>query len=341
MSNQHKTFIVAELSANHGQSYERAVELIHAASKAGADAIKLQTYTPDTITINHDSDIFIVNCDSPWDGQSMYEVYQSAYTPWEWQPKLKELTESLGLTFFSTPFDNTAVDFLENMNVELYKVSSPEIVDIPLLKKIGQTGKPVIMSTGMASLGEIEEAVSTLREVGCTDITLLKCTTAYPAPPEEANLNTIPNLAETFGVKAGLSDHSLGISLPIAAVSLGASVIEKHFTLSRGDDTPDAAFSLVPQEFEEMVTAIRTIEKALGQITYRPTAKQHKSVLNRRSLFVVKDIKAGEIFTQDNVRSIRPGQGLHTRHYESVLGARSNCDITKGTPLQRLHISQD
>jgi N-acetylneuraminate synthase len=329
----HPTYIVAELSANHNQSFEQSVALIRAAKEAGADAVKLQTYTPDTITINSDSPLFRHPADSLWKGKTLYELYQEAYMPWEWQPKLKEIADEIGIDLFSTAFDPTAVDFLEQMGVPVHKVASFEIVDIPLIEKMARTGKPLIISTGMATLGEIEEAVQAARRAGATQIALLKCTSAYPAPPEEMNLRTIPHLAEAFGVPVGLSDHTLGIAVPVAAVALGACIVEKHFTLSRDISGPDSAFSLEPHEFKAMVEAIRTVEKALGKVHYGITEQEAKSRVFRRSLFVVKDMKAGEMFTEENVRSIRPGYGLHPRHLNDVLGRRAARDIKRGTPL--------
>lgn len=326
-------YIIAEMSGNHGQNFEQAVDILKAAKDAGADAIKLQTYTADTLTIDSNEPPFQIKADSLWDGQNLYELYQEAYTPWDWQPKLKEIADELGMDFFSTPFDDTAVDFLEKMDVPVHKIASFEMTDLGLLKKVASTGKPIIMSTGMATLGEIEESVKTLRENGANDIALLKCTSAYPAPPEEMNLRTIPHLAEAFDVTAGLSDHTLGYSVPIAAVALGACIIEKHFTISRDLPGPDTAFSLEPQEFKAMVEAVRNVEKALGKVHYGVSEKDAKSRVFRRSLFVVKDVKKGEIFTSENVRSIRPGHGLAPKHLDYVLGKTARNDISRGTPL--------
>ena len=324
-------FIIAELSANHRQDLSIAIESLKAMKDAGADAVKLQTYTPDTITIDCDNDYFRIK-GTIWEGKNLYELYGAAYTPWEWQPKLKKIANDLGMDLFSTPFDHTAVDFLEKMDVPAYKVASFELVDIPLLHKIAQTGKPIIMSTGMATLAEIDEAVSVIR-AGGNQLALLKCTSAYPAPPEEMNLRTILHLSEAFAVPTGISDHTLGIAVPVAAVALGACIIEKHFTLSRTNPGPDSDFSLEPNEFKEMVAAIRIAEKAIGQINYEITEKQKESRVFRRSLFVVKDINAGESFTSENVRSIRPGQGLHTRHFANVIGKHAARFIRRGTPL--------
>lgn len=325
-------FIIAEVSANHLQQYERAARIIEAAASAGADAVKLQTYTPDTITIDCAAPPFQIK-GTLWEGRTLHDLYAEAYCPWEWQPRLKELADSLGLILFSTPFDDTAVDFLDAMDVALHKVASFELVDIPLLRKVGASGKPVILSTGMASLAEIAEAVDTLRAAGAGELALLKCTSAYPALAEEANLLTIPHLSQTFGVVAGLSDHTPGIAVPVAAVALGARIIEKHLTLCRADGGPDSAFSLEPEEFASMVRAVRDAEKALGRICYGLTEKQKDSAIFRRSLFVVQDVRAGEPLTPENLRSIRPGNGLHTRYLGQVLGRRAARDITRGTPL--------
>ena len=335
----HSIYIVAELSANHNQDYDQAVRLVHAAKEAGADAIKLQTYTPDTLTIDCDNEYFRIGKGTIWEGRDLYDLYSEAYTPWEWQPRLKEIANSLGLDLFSTPFDSTAVDFLEEMGVPVYKVASFEIVDLPLIRRIAQTGKPIIMSTGMATVAEIDEAVRTIREAGSSQLALLKCTSAYPALPEEMNLRTISHLAETFGLPVGLSDHTLGIAVPVAAVALGACIVEKHFTLSRSIPGPDSAFSLEPHEFKAMVEAIRTAEKALGEVHYGVSEQEAKSRVFRRSLFVVKGVKEGEVFTGENVRSIRPGYGLHTRYLDEVIGRRASQDIKRGTPLSWCHIA--
>lgn len=326
------TYIIAELSANHNQDFDRAVTLMEAAKAAGADAIKLQTYTADTITIDSDLPAFRIK-DTIWDGQKLYDLYREAFTPWEWQPKLKEIAGGMGMDLFSTPFDFSAVDFLEAMNVPAYKIASFENVDIPLIKRIAQTGRPIIMSTGMATLAEIDEAVRAIREAGGRELVLLKCTSSYPASPAEANLRVIPHLAEAFGVAVGLSDHTMDIAVPVAAVTLGACVIEKHFTLNRADGGPDSAFSLEPGEFKKMVDAVRVTEQALGNVRYGPMPSEMKSLVFRRSLFVIKDVAAGEVFTGDNVRSIRPAHGLHTRHLQEILGKHANGDIAKGTPL--------
>jgi pseudaminic acid synthase len=326
-------YVIAEVSANHHQNFEEAVKIIHAVKDADADAVKLQTYTADTITIDSDRPEFRVGGGTIWDGRNLHDLYREAYTPWDWQPKLKVAANDLGLDLFSTPFDGTAVDFLEAMDVPAHKLASFELVDLPLIRKMAQTAKPLIMSTGMASLEEIEEAVQTARQAGAKQIALLKCTSAYPAPPEEMNLRSIPELSRRFGVPAGLSDHTMAISVPVAAVALGACIIEKHITLSRSTPGPDSAFSLEPHEFKAMVHAVRDAEKALGAVHFGLGEKEAGMRAFRRSLFVVQDMKQGEPFTAENVRSIRPGHGLHTRHLEEVLGRRAARNIERGTPL--------
>jgi pseudaminic acid synthase len=328
-----RTYCVAELSANHNQDFSQAVSIIEAAKEAGADAIKLQTYTPDTITIEGRQEYFRVGGGTLWDRRTLYELYGEAYTPWDWQPKLKEVANDLDMDLFSSAFDETAVDFLENMGVPAHKLASFELVDIPLIRKMARTGKPLIMSTGMASLEEIEEAVTAAREAGAKQIALLKCSSAYPAPPEEMNLNTIPEMARRFQMPVGLSDHTMGLAAPVAAVVLGANILEKHLTLSRSTPGPDSAFSLEPHEFKAMVDSVRIAEKALGEVHFGVSAKEQSSRVFRRSLFVVKDVKQGEFFSSSNVRSIRPGYGLHTRHLDEVLGKRATRDIERGTPL--------
>lgn len=327
-------YLIAEISANHHQDFDHAVRLVHAIKAVGADAVKLQTYTPDTLTIDCDAPEFRIGGGTIWDGRKLYDLYAEAYTPWEWQPKLKAIAGTLGLDLFSTPFDASAVDFLEAIDVPAHKIASFEVVDLDLIRKVAQTGKPVILSTGMASLAEIEDAVKAFCEAGGTQLALLKCTSSYPAPPDEINLRTIPHLSEAFGVPVGLSDHTLGISVPIAAVSLGACIIEKHFTLSRSEPGPDSAFSLEPTEFKAMVEGVRTAEKALGTVNYAVTGKEMASRAFRRSLFVVEDVKAGETFTSQNVRSIRPGYGLPPKQIAAVICRRASCDIKRGTPLQ-------
>lgn len=325
-------YVIAELSANHHQEFEQAVKIIRAAKDAGADAVKLQTYTPDTMTIACDRREFCIE-GTIWDGRNLHDLYGEAYTPWDWQPKLKKIANDLGLDLFSSPFDATAVDFLEEMNVPAHKLASFELVDIPLIQKMARTGKPLIMSTGMATVEEVEEALQTARAAGATQIALLKCTSAYPALPEEMNLRTIPELSRRFDVPVGLSDHSMGMAVPVAAVALGACIIEKHLTMSRSEAGPDSSFSLEPDEFKAMVDAVRVTEKALGEIHFGVSSKEASSRVFRRSLFVVQDVKRGETFTSKNVRSIRPGLGLHTRHLPEVLGQHAACDIERGTPL--------
>ncbi len=329
----HPAYVIAELSANHGQNFDQAVRVVRAMAAAGADAVKVQTYTADTLTIACDNELFRIGGGTLWDGRTLHELYQEAFMPWDWQPKLQAVANELGLDFFSTPFDASAVDFLEAMKVPCHKVASFELVDLPLLKKIAATRKPVIASTGMATQEEIAEAVKTLRDGGCTQLALLKCTSAYPALPEEMHLRTIADMGARFGVPVGLSDHTMGHTVPVAAVALGACIVEKHFTLSRATPGPDSAFSLEPDEFKAMVTAIRTTEKALGRVNYEVSANEAKSRQFRRSLFVVANVKAGDPFTAQNVRSIRPGHGLHTRHLAEVIGRCAAGNIERGTPL--------
>jgi pseudaminic acid synthase len=325
-------YIVAEMSANHNQRLETALQILEAAKEVGADAVKLQTYTPDTLTIDCNNDHFKIG-GTIWKGRTLYELYSEAFTPWDWQPELKTKADELGLDFFSTPFDASAIEFLEKMDVPAYKIASFEIVDLPFLREIASRGKPIIMSTGMATLSEIGEAVRTIREIQPCPLALLKCTSVYPSPPEDMNLKTIPHLSDTFGVPAGLSDHTLDVAVPIAAVALGACIVEKHFTLSRSVPGPDSSFSFEPKEFSDMVKAIRHVEVALGDVSYYPTQKEQASQKFRRSLFVVENMKKGEVFTPKNIRSIRPGNGLHTRYFESVLGRNTKKDIVRGTPL--------
>ena len=327
-------FIVAEMSANHLQNFDIAVKIIKEAAKAGADAIKLQTYTPDTMTLNVDNGYFKIKQGTIWDGRTLYDLYQEAYMPWEWQPKLQKIAKEEGLEFFSTPFDKTAVDFLEDMKVPVYKIASFEINDIPLIDYIAKKGKPIILSNGVAEISDIELAIKTIRKNGINDIALLKCTSSYPAPIEEANLKTITNMAETFDVVAGLSDHTTGIVVPITAVALGAKIIEKHFCLDRSLGGPDAKFSLEPDEFKQMVEAVRNAEKAIGRVNYELSDKQKKSKEHSRSIFVVEDIKVGEEFTEKNIKSIRPGFGLHPKYYSYILGKKAKRNIKKGEPLK-------
>lgn len=329
----HPTFIVAEMSANHNMELERAKKIIRAAKGAGADAIKLQTYTADTITIDCDNQYFQITQGTLWDGTTLHKLYQTAYTPWEWQKELKQYAEELGLICFSSPFDFSAVDFLEDIEVPAYKIASFEITDIPLIRKVARTGKPVIISTGIAYLADIELAVKTCLEEGNDQVLLLKCTSAYPAKPESMNLKTIPSMEHTFDCLVGLSDHSFGSAVAVAAVAMGAKMVEKHLTLKREDGGPDSQFSMEQDEFREMCEQIRMAEKAIGKVSYDLTYEQVREREHSRSLFVVKDVKAGEIFSEENVRSIRPGFGMHTKYYEEVLGKRARIEIKKGTPL--------
>lgn len=327
------TFIVAEMSANHLMDFDRAVAIMQAAKDAGADAVKIQTYTPDTITLDCDDPCFQITQGTIWDGTTLHKLYQTAYTPWEWQPKLKKIAEEMGLEFFSSPFDLSSVDFLEEMNVPAYKIASFEINDIPMLKKIARLGKPIIIATGIAYLSDIELALKTCREEGNENVILMKCCSAYPAPYEDINLRTIPSMKEIFDCVTGLSDHTMGTAVAEAGVALGAKVVEKHLTLRRADGGADSAFSMEPEEFKQMVDNIRMIEKALGKVTYDLTDKQVHSRDHARSLFVAKDMKAGEIFTPENLRSVRPSCGLHTKYYEELLGKRIKRDAKLGTPM--------
>lgn len=326
-------FIVAEVSANHLQDFERAKAIIKAAADAGADAVKLQTYTADTITLDCDNDYFQITQGTIWDGTTLHKLYQEAYTPWEWQPELLKYANELGLECFSSPFDPTAVDFMEEMDMPAYKIASFEINDIPLIRKIAKLGKPIIFATGIAYLEDIERALQVCKEEGNEQVILLKCTSQYPSPYEAMNLKVIPNMAEVFDCSTGLSDHSMGCTVAVAAVALGAKMVEKHLTLSRADGGADAEFSMEPAEFKQMVDEIRIVEKALGKVTYELTEQQKRSREDGRSLFVVKDVKEGEVFTEENIRSIRPNFGLHTMYYEDVLGKKAKKDIAKGTPL--------
>ncbi len=326
----HPVFIVAEMSANHNQDIDKAIRIIRAAKECGADAVKIQTYTAGTLTIDSDREYFRIK-GTLWEGETLYSLYKKAYTPWEWHPKLKEIAQGDGIILFSTPFDRTSVDYLEKMDVPAYKIASFELVDIPLIEYAASKGKPLIMSTGMATLEEIEDAVKAAKSA--SGLALLKCTSAYPAPPEESNLRTIPDLASKFGVVPGLSDHTRGIAVPVAAVALGACIIEKHLTLSRKMPSPDSAFSLEPEEFREMVSEVRVAEKSIGRVFYGTTREEEKSRVFRRSLFAVRDIKAGETLTGENIRSIRPGHGLPPKFLKEIVGKKAKADIKKGTPL--------
>lgn len=318
-------FIIAEMSGNHNQSLDRALEIVEAAAKAGAHALKLQTYTADTMTLNIDKGEFhIADEKSLWNGSSLYQLYQEAHTPWQWHKPIFTRCRELGMECFSTPFDETAVDFLETLDVPCYKIASFENVDLPLIKKVASTGKPLIISTGMATIAELDEAVQTARESGCPHLVILKCTSNYPASPENSNLNTLPHLRNLFKCEVGISDHTLGIGAAIASVALGATVIEKHFTLSRAEGGVDSAFSLEPHEIHSLVVESERAWQALGSIAYGPTVKEQASLQFRRSLYAVKDIKAGEVFTKENVRSIRPGLGLLPKYYDIVLGKKAD-----------------
>ncbi|WP_310604075.1 pseudaminic acid synthase [Anaerosporobacter sp.] len=326
-------YIIAEMSANHAGSLSRAKEIIHAAKEAGADCIKIQTYTADTITMNCNNKYFQID-GGTWNGENLYSLYQKAFTPWEWQAELKAESDKVGIDFFSTPFDKTAVDFLESIGMEFYKIASFELVDIPLIEYVASKGKPIIMSTGMATLGEIEDAVNVVRRQNNNQLALLRCASAYPAITDEMNLKTMVNMKETFDVPVGLSDHSMGSLGAVTAVAMGASIIEKHFCISRDVDNPDASFSMEVAEFASMVRDIRTVEKAIGQVKYGAAKQEEENVKFRKSIFAVKDIKAGEEFTADNVRVIRPGYGLKPKYYNDILGKHARVDIERGTPIQ-------
>lgn len=331
-------YIIAEMSANHNGDLAIAEAIIREAKKAGANAVKLQTYTADTMTIDASTPPFIINKGTVWDGRSLYDLYREAATPWEWHKHLKAVADEVEIDLFSTPFDGKAIELLESLDVPAYKVASFELIDHGLLRLIAATGKPVIMSTGMATLDEIREAVDVLRTAGAAQIALLKCTSAYPAPPEEANLATITHLSELFEVPTGLSDHTLGTAVAVTSVALGGCIIEKHFTISRAAGGPDSAFSLEPHEFARMVRDVREAHAAIGHVSYQPTAKELGNRAYRRSLFVVKAIQKGEILTSENIRSIRPGQGLAPKYLDQVLGRRATCDLSFGTPLAWEHV---
>ena len=334
-----QVFIIAELSANHNGSLETALETIRAAKRAGADAIKLQTYTADTLTIDSDKPDFIIKSGSIWDGKSYYELYQSAYTPWEWHEELFRVAKEEGLVCFSSPFDSTAVDLLENLGAPAYKVASFEITDIPLIEYVASKGKPVILSTGIATSEDIQLAVDACRKMGNKDIALLKCTSSYPAPIEEANMTMVRDMAERFGVVTGLSDHTIGATVPVVATCFGAKIIEKHFILDRAIGGPDASFSMNEEEFKQMVIAVREAEKAVGKVDYTLTEKQQKGKNFSRSLYIVEDVRAGEKLTSKNVRSIRPGFGLHPKFLSEVLGKRAASDLEKGTALKLQYVA--
>ena len=334
IGNDYSPFIIAEMSGNHNQSLERALEIVEAVAKTGAHALKLQTYTADTMTLDiKGGEFFIDDPNSIWQGESLYDLYKKAYTPWEWHQPIFDRCSELGIIGFSTPFDATAVDFLESLNVPCYKIASFENTDLPLIRKVAQTGKPMIISTGMATVAELDETVRTAREAGCQDLVLLKCTSTYPATPENSNILTIPHLRELFKVQVGLSDHTMGVGVAVASVALGATVIEKHFTLRRADGGVDSAFSMEPEEMAQLVVESERAWQALGKVQYGPLEVEKKSRLHRRSLYITQDIKAGEILTKENVQAIRPGLGLPPKFLETVLGKRVNTDVKYGTPL--------
>lgn len=329
-----RPFIIAEMSGNHNQSLERALAIVDAAADAGVDAVKIQTYTADTMTIDIDTGAFFISDkDSLWKGETLYHLYEKAHTPWEWHKAIFERCKERGIMGFSTPFDDTSVDFLEDLGVPCYKIASFENVDLPLIRKVARTGKPIIASTGMTTVAELSDLVQTVRENGCTDLTLLKCTSSYPASPEGTNLRTIPHMRELFGCAVGLSDHTLGIGAAVASVALGAAVIEKHFTLSRAEGGVDAAFSLEPAEMAQLVRECRTAALALGAVSYERAEQEQKSLQFRRSLYVVEDMKAGDVFTEKNLRRIRPGMGISPKYYDALLGRCVKCDVKRGTPV--------
>jgi len=330
----HKPFIIAEMSGNHNQSLERALQIVDAAAAAGADAIKLQTYTADTMTLDiHEGDFFIEDPNSLWKGNSLYNLYLEAYTPWEWHKPIFDRAAELGILAFSTPFDETAVDFLESLNVPAYKIASFENTDIQLIRKVAATGKPIIISTGMASIAELDESVRAARAAGCNNLVLLKCTSTYPATPENTNILTVPHMEELFGCTVGMSDHTMGVGVSVAAVALGAAVVEKHFTLSRADGGVDSAFSLEPGELASLVIETERAWQSLGHVTYGATEREQASLKHRRSLYISQDLKQGDTLTRDNIKAIRPGLGLPTKYLDELLGRTVTCDVAKGTPL--------
>lgn len=334
------TYVIAEMSANHAGSFERAVKIIHAAKTAGADCIKLQTYTADTLTIDCNNQYFNIG-GGTWEGENLYKLYQKAYTPWEWQADLKKEAERIGLDFLSTPFDKTSVDFLEKIGAEFYKIASFELVDIPLIEYVASKGKPIIMSTGMGSLEEIAEAVEAIRKTGNEQIVLLRCASAYPAISDSMHLNTMLDMKKQFNVPVGLSDHSMGSVGAAAAVAMGALVIEKHFCISREVENPDSSFSMEPHEFKKMVEDIRMVERAKGTVHYGVTKEEEGNIVFRRSIFVVKDIKKGEVLTEENIRVIRPGYGMKPKYYTQILGRKAVKDIKYGTPLSFEEIEEN
>jgi N-acetylneuraminate synthase len=331
----HPPFVIAEMSGNHNQSLHRALEIVEAAAACGAHALKLQTYTADTMTLDLDKGEFFISEESSlWKGTSLYKLYQEAHTPWEWHRPIFDRAKELGLICFSTPFDESAVDFLESLNCPAYKIASFENTDIPLIRKVAATGKPMIISTGMATVAELDETVRAAREAGCNDFVLLKCTSTYPATPENTNILTIPHIRELFGVQVGLSDHTMGIGVAVAAVALGATMIEKHFTLRRAEGGVDSAFSLEPDEMRSMVVETKRAWQALGSISYGPTDAEKPSMKFRRSLYIAKDMKAGDVFTRENLRVVRPGYGLPPKYIDVLLGKTVKKDIPKGTPVR-------
>ena len=335
MNKVNKPFIIAEMSGNHNHSLERALEIVDKAAESGVDALKIQTYTADTITIDKsDGEFFIADKNSLWKGESLYNLYKKAYTPWEWHKAIFDRCKEKGIIGFSTPFDFSSVNFLESLDVPFYKIASFENIDLPLIKKVAQTGKPIIASTGMASLAELSELVETAKNNGCKDLTLLKCTSSYPANPEGSNLLTIPHLQQLFDCKVGISDHTLGIGVAVASVALGATVIEKHFCLSRAEGGVDSAFSLEPEEMKILVNEANAAHQALGKISYGVSEQEKKSLQFRRSLYIVEDMKAGDIITEKNMRSIRPGLGLPPKYYDVLLGKKVKCDVKRGTALR-------
>lgn len=335
MQEQKRPFIIAEMSGNHNQSLERALKIVEAAAGAGVDAVKLQTYTAYTMTIDKsDGEFLITDKNSLWKGETLYSLYEKAHTPWEWHKPIFERCRELGILCFSTPFDASAVDFLEELDVPCYKIASFENIDLPLIRKVAKTGKPIIASTGMATVAELDDLVRTARENGCTDLTILKCTSSYPATPGGTNLRTIPHMRELFNCNVGLSDHTLGIGVAVASIAFGATVIEKHFTLSRADGGVDSAFSMEPDEMAQLVRECRAAWEALGEVSYDLSVQEKDSLKFRRSLYVVEDMKAGDVLTEKNLRCIRPGLGLSPKYYDVLLGKRVICDIKRGTAIR-------
>ena len=334
ISSKNSPFIIAEMSGNHNHSQEQALAIVEAAATAGVHALKIQTYTASTMTLDiREGEFFVADPDSLWQGNSLYELYEKAHTPWEWHQPIFERCKELGIIGFSSPFDATAVDFLESLDVPCYKIASFENIDLPLIRKVARTGKPMIMSTGMATVAELDEAVRAAREAGCRDLVLLKCTSTYPATPEDSNLLTIPHLRSLFDVHVGLSDHTLGIGAAVASVALGATVIEKHFTLRRADGGVDSAFSMEPEEMKQLVVESERAWQAMGQVTYGGTEAEKRSQIYRRSLYITADMKAGDVLTPENLRAIRPGYGLPPKYYDQLLGRPVTVDVAKGTPL--------